>query len=121
MCLILLSYDMHPVYRMVFAANRDEYYDRPTGPLTFIDDATDILAGRDLKQNGTWLGVTRTGRFAAITNYKEPAFQISNAPSGDRLVRDFLAEEDSPKSYLEYVKSIGYKHNGFNLLVGDRS
>ncbi|OEU65721.1 MAG: hypothetical protein BBJ57_10125 [Desulfobacterales bacterium PC51MH44] len=121
MCLILLSYDMHPVYRMVFAANRDEYYDRPTGPLTFRDDAPDILAGRDLKHNGTWLGVTRTGRFAAITNFREPAFQISNAPSRGLLVRDFLAAKDSPKSYLEYVKSIGHKHNGFNLLVGDRS
>lgn len=121
MCLILLSYDMHPVYRMVFAANRDEYYDRPTGALTFLDDAPDILAGRDFKKNGTWLGVTRTGRFAAITNFREPDFQISNAPSRGLLVRDFLAVKDSPKSYLEYVKSIGHKHNGFNLLIGDRS
>jgi len=65
MCLILLSYDMHPIYRMVLAANRDEFYNRPTGPLAFWDDTPDILAGRDLKHNGTWLGITRTGRIAA--------------------------------------------------------
>lgn len=121
MCLILLSYDMHPVYRMVLAANRDEFYNRPTEPLAFRDDAPDILAGRDLKHNGTWLGITRTGRIAAITNFREPAVRIANAPSRGFLVSDFLASKESPKSYLEHVKSMGHRYNGFNLLVGDMS
>lgn len=121
MCLILLSYDMHPVYRMVLAANRDEFYNRPTGPLAFWDDTPDILAGRDLKHNGTWLGITRTGRIAAITNFREPAVRIANAPSRGFLVSDFLASKESPKNYLEHVKSMGHRYNGFNLLVGDIS
>ncbi len=121
MCLILFSYDIHPLYRLIFAANRDEYYNRPTAPLSFWDDAPGILAGRDLKHNGVWLGVTRTGRIAAITNFREPDFRITNAPSRGFLVSDFLASKESPKSYIEHVKSIGDRYNGFNLFVGDKS
>jgi uncharacterized protein with NRDE domain len=121
MCLILLSYDIHPVYRMVLAANRDEYYDRPTAPLAFPDDSPEILAGRDLKHNGMWLGVTRIGRIAAITNYRDPGLNILNAPSRGFLVRDFLAGDSSPKDYLEHVQSNKDQYNGYNLLVGDRS
>lgn len=121
MCLILLSYDMHPKYRMVLAANRDEYYNRPTAPISFHDDFPDILGGRDLKHHGMWLGITRFGRFAAITNYRDPGSNISNAPSRGFLVRDFLTGKASPDNYLEHVKSIGHQYNGYNLLVGDRS
>jgi len=121
MCLIIFSYDMHPLYRLILAANRDEYYNRPTAPLSFCDDEPGILAGRDLKHNGTWLGVTRTGRIAAISNFREPDFRIANAPSRGFLVSDFLASKESPKSYIEHVKSIEHRHNGFNLLVGDRN
>jgi uncharacterized protein with NRDE domain len=106
---------------MVLAANRDEFYNRPTGPLAFWDDAPDILAGRDLKHKGTWLGITRTGRIAAITNFREPFVQIANAPSRGFLVSDFLSSKESPENYLEYVKSMGQKYNGFNILVGDMS
>jgi len=91
---------MHSRYRLIFAANRDEYYDRPTAPLCFWDDAPDILAGRDLKRNGTWLGVTRTGRIAAITNFREPGFQIANAPSRGHLVSDFLGSKDPQNLYI---------------------
>ncbi len=121
MCLILLSYDQHPVYQMVFAANRDEYYDRPTQPLTLWKDVPSVFAGRDLKSNGTWLGVTRTGRFAAITNFREPARQIPHAPSRGLLVSGFLAGSDSAQTYLRRIASRGHQYNGFNLLVGDRS
>ena len=81
MCLILFAYRCHPRYELVLAANRDEYYDRATAPLGFWDDAPDILAGRDLQAGGTWLGVTRGGRFAAITNYRDPADFKPGAPS----------------------------------------
>ena len=121
MCLILLSYEMHPKYRMVFAANRDEYYNRPTAPIAFHEDSSDVLGGRDLQHHGMWLGVTRSGRFAAITNYRDSGPNISNAPSRGFLVRDFLTGKESPGNYLEHVKSIGHQYNGFNLLVGDRS
>jgi uncharacterized protein with NRDE domain len=121
MCLIIFSYDMHPRYRLIFTANRDEYYNRPTSPLCFWDDAPDILAGRDLKGNGTWLGVTRTGRIAAITNFREPGFQIENAPSRGHLVSNFLVSKESPAAYMEHVKSMGHKYNGFNLFIGDRA
>lgn len=121
MCLILLSYDVHPVYRMVLAANRDEYYNRPTAGLAFHDDSPEILGGRDLKHQGMWLGVTRDGRIAAITNYRDPEINILNAPSRGFLVRDFLAGDSSPKDYLEQVQSNKNRYNGYNLLVGDRS
>ena len=121
MCLILLSYEMHSKYRMVLAANRDEYYNRPTAPIGFHDDASNVLGGQDLKHHGMWLGITRFGRFAAITNYRDPGPNISNAPSRGFLVRDFLTGEASPENYLEHVKSMGHRYNGFNLLVGDRS
>jgi len=112
---------MHPKYRMVLAANRDEYYNRPTAPAAFDDDSSDVLGGRDLKHHGMWCGINRFGRFAAITNYRDPGPDITGAPSRGFLVRDFLTGKESPKSYLEHVKSIGHQFNGYNLLVGDRS
>ncbi len=121
MCLILLSYDTHPLYRMVLAANRDEYYRRPTAPAAFLDNAPDILGGLDLKHNGMWLGITRTGRLAAITNYRDPGLDMSNAPSRGFLVKEFLFGKESPQNYLQHIKSVGDQYNGFNLLVGDRT
>ncbi|MFC1829231.1 NRDE family protein [Thermodesulfobacteriota bacterium] len=121
MCLLLIAYDIHPDYRLVLAANRDEYYDRPTRPLSFWEDEPDILAGRDLKCQGTWLALTRTGRWGAITNFREQAMRDKDAPSRGHLVSDFNAGKMSPKRYLEHVKNIGEAYNGFNLLVGDRS
>lgn len=121
MCLILFAYNMHPKYQLVLAANRDEYYIRPTQPLAFWDDGTGILAGRDLKNHGTWLGVTQTGRIAAITNYRDPESLKENAPSRGLLVSNFLAAKTSPLGYLQDLQKIGRRYNGFNLLVGDHS
>ncbi len=121
MCLIILSFNVHPTYRLVLAGNRDEYYDRPTSCLSFWPDMPYILAGRDLKSQGTWLGVTLRGRFAAITNYRAPFSQIDDAPSRGLLVSDFLSGNESPKSYLEYIKTVGHRYNGFNLLAGEGS
>jgi uncharacterized protein with NRDE domain len=81
----------------------------------------DILAGRDLKRNGAWLGVSQTGRIAAITNYREPALRYENAPSRGHLVSNFLAGLKSPENYLNHIKSSGHRYNGFNLIVGDGS
>ncbi|MFC1858108.1 NRDE family protein [Thermodesulfobacteriota bacterium] len=121
MCLILISYDVNPNYRLILAANRDEYYVRPTQPLGFWGDSPDVLAGRDLQGDGTWLGVTRSGRLAAITNYRDPASEQENSPSRGWLVRNFLDGKESPASYLEQVKAHGRQYNGFNLFLADAS
>jgi uncharacterized protein with NRDE domain len=112
---------MHPDYRLILAANRDEFYNRPTAPLDYWADHPDVLAGRDLKGNGTWLGVTRSGCIAAITNYREPAAHIQNAPSRGILISNFLTGNASPERYLKAVSKMSRTYNGFNLIVGDRS
>ncbi|MFH0994099.1 MAG: NRDE family protein [Pseudomonadota bacterium] len=121
MCLILLAYDVHPEYRLILAANRDEFYDRPTLPMAFWEDHPDILAGRDLKGGGTWLGITRSGRFSAITNYREPGGPKPDAPSRGFLVSAFLSGSGSSQSYIETVSAVGQTYSGFNLIVGDAS
>jgi uncharacterized protein with NRDE domain len=119
MCLILFAYKIHPDYKLVLAANRDEVYDRPTRPLGFWQDREYILAGRDLKGGGTWLGVTRSGRLAAITNYRDPASLKDNAPSRGLLLTAFLSSAMPAGEYLNEIRSDGHLFNGFNLLVGD--
>jgi len=110
---------MHPEFNLVLAANRDEFYDRPTAPINFWEDRPDILAGRDLLGGGTWLGVGRSGRFAAITNYRDPASIRPDAPTRGRLVSDFLEGDVPPREYLERLAVTGQRYNGFNLVVGD--
>jgi len=119
MCLIIFLYDKHPDYRLILAANRDEFYDRPTSPLAFWDDTPAVLAGRDLKGKGTWLGIAKNGRIAAITNFREPALFKPNAPSRGLLLSDYLTGTKTPKRYLKQIKTIGHRYNGFNLLIGD--
>jgi uncharacterized protein with NRDE domain len=119
MCLILLAHRAHPDYRLIVAANRDEWFRRPTAAAAFWDDAPDIFAGRDLEQKGTWLGVTRTGRFAALTNYRDPAHQRADAPSRGHLVSGFLLSEASPGTYLAALARDAARYNGFGLFVGN--
>ena len=119
MCLILFSYAMQPGYRLILAANRDEFYDRPTLPLAAWQDAPDIYGGRDMRGNGTWLGISRCGRIAALTNYRDPKAQKPEAPSRGLLVSRFLEGSESPHNYLQELQKTGHHYNGFNLLVGD--
>jgi uncharacterized protein with NRDE domain len=119
MCLILFAYRAHPEYRLVIAANRDEWFRRPTAAAGFWADAPEIFAGRDLEQRGTWLGVTTTGRFAAITNFRDPANQRPDAPSRGHLVSDFLRARVTPAAYLERLRPDAGAYNGFSLLVAD--
>ena len=119
MCLILFAYDFCPDFHLILAANRDEYYSRPTKPLGLWDDAPQVLAGRDLKEMGTWLGVTRSGRVSAITNFRDPASVIADAPTRGHLVSNFLVGQVRPNAYMEKIRANGKKYNGFNLLVGD--
>ncbi|MBN8476148.1 NRDE family protein [Sulfuritalea sp.] len=119
MCLILVAWRVHPDYPLVVAANRDEFFARPTAPAAFWQEAPQVLAGRDLDAGGTWMGVTRGGRFAALTNFRDPAQMRSGAPSRGALVADFLAGAEAPQTYLERIAERGRLCNGYNLLVGD--
>jgi uncharacterized protein with NRDE domain len=119
MCLILFSFDPGGEAPVAVAANRDEFYERPTRSAHFWQDAAYILAGRDLTSHGTWLGVDRYGRFAAVANYRDPSSHLSNALSRGRLVSDYLIGRDDPEVYLRDVQEKQDRFNGFNLIVGD--
>lgn len=120
MCLILIAWKVHPDFPLVLAANRDEFYDRPSAPAAFWSDHPEVLAGRDLTAGGTWLGVTRRGRFAALTNYRDPAQAAPERPSRGALVAGFLTGAAEPAAYLAATQEYGARCNGYNLLVGDR-
>ena len=119
MCLIAFAWNAHPDYRLVVAANRDEWHERPTAPAAWWDDLPQILGGRDLRAGGTWLGVSRSGRFAALTNFRDPSDRKSDAPSRGRLVSNFLSGAESAHEYLLALRKTADRYQGFNLLVGD--
>jgi uncharacterized protein with NRDE domain len=121
MCLLLVALNVHADYPLVLAANRDEFYARPSAPADFWEDEPDILAGRDLQEGGTWLGITKSGRLAALTNYRDPAALKANAPSRGELVSGYLRGEDNPERYLAGLAPEAGRFNGFNLILGDRS
>ena len=120
MCLILFNFKAHPRYRLILAANRDEFYARPTETAGFWADAPLILAGRDAVHGGTWLGITKTGRFAAVTNYRDPQWAAGIKSRGD-LTANFLKSGESPENYLREIERSKNDYSGFNLLVGDFS
>jgi uncharacterized protein with NRDE domain len=117
MCLIVLAWRVHPSFPLVVAANRDEFHARPAARACFWTDHPSLLAGRDLQAGGTWMGVSRAGRFAAVTNYRG-GHDPSAAESRGALVSRFLLDGLSPEKYLSSIKPGSY--SGFNLLVADR-
>ncbi len=119
MCLILVAHGAHPDFPLIVAANRDEYYRRPTASAAFWQDHPQVLAGRDLECMGTWMGITRSGRFAALTNFRDPTGRKTDAPSRGHLVSDYLVSDKPPRMYLETVAQRAPRYNGFNLLAGD--
>lgn len=118
MCLLAFCWNHHPTHPLIVAANRDEFYDRPTAPAHFWDDAPHVLAGRDQSAGGTWMGITRTGRWAALTNVRNPEGYTPTAPSRGHLVSEYLTASMRPRAYLEQIAAQGERYNGFNLLVG---
>ncbi len=118
MCLILLANDCHPKYSLVVAANRDEFYQRQTLPAAFWPQAPSILAGRDVDHGGTWMGITTAGRFAALTNFRDPSNHKTHAPSRGYLVHKYLESTSPIKSYMQNLLNEGQRYNGFNLLAG---
>ena len=119
MCLILFAAGVHSAYRLIVAANRDEAYDRPSAPLAFWDDHPEVAAGRDLEHGGTWLGISKAGRFAAITNYRQGQPRIAAERSRGELTRDFLIGNEAPGRYVQQLSSRAGAYNGFSLIVGE--
>lgn len=115
MCLILVAWQAHPDYPLVVAANRDEFHARRSAAADFWTDDSRILAGRDLEAGGTWLGLSRHGRFAALTNYRDPTRHRPDAPSRGGLVAGFLGGDPGIDDYLDALTPADY--NGFNLLL----
>jgi uncharacterized protein with NRDE domain len=118
MCLILFAHRVHPDFPLVVAANRDEWFERPSAPARFWADTPTLIAGRDLLQGGTWLGLSDSGRFAALTNFRDPPAHRADAPSRGHLVRDYLVGRDDPEDYIAGFAPHAKRFNGFNLLVG---
>jgi len=118
MCLLTFRYHPGSAFPLVFAGNRDEFYDRPTAPATFWEEAPHVLAGRDRKAGGTWMGVTRRGYWGVVTNVREPDAYRSDARSRGGLVAEYLREEPAPAEYLQSVAEAADRYNGFNLLLG---
>jgi len=120
-CLIVFDWRPHASHGalLTLAANRDEFYVRPAAPLGWWPGAPELLAGRDLQGGGTWMGITLSGRFAALTNFRAPGATNPTAPSRGELVAGFLRDQASPADYLAAITRRAHLYSGFNLLVGD--
>lgn len=119
MCLILVAWRAHPDYPLVVAANRDEFFARPAAEAGWWPDAPSVFAGRDLEAGGTWLGLGRDGRFAGLTNFRDPQRNRDGTPSRGALVADFLRGRESTAEALARLQFEGPRYNAFNLLVSD--
>lgn len=119
MCLILLAWRAHPDFPCVLAANRDEFHDRPSAPADWWGGDARILAGRDLRDGGTWLGVTRRGSFAALTNFRDGGARRSDAPSRGKLVSELLESGRTAPETLSYLRRVGPHYNPFNVIFSD--
>ncbi len=124
MCLIIFAHQADARFPLIVAANRDEFYARPTQQADFWTDAglpSPLLAGKDLLAGGTWLGMTASGRFAAVTNIRDPSQQEPRPHSRGELTRDFLQGTATPADYCQALATRLDDYAGFNLLVGDRA
>lgn len=119
MCLLAFSWKSHPRYRFIFAGNRDEFHARPAAPAGWWDDAPSVLGGRDLEAGGGWLGVNRDGRFAVVTNFREPDLRPVGKRSRGELVNAFLAGTRGAADYLHDIEEQAGRFAGFNLLFGN--
>lgn len=119
MCLIVFAWRPDQSQPLILAANRDEFYARPTLPLAQWEESPHIYAGRDLEAGGTWLGVSADGRFAALTNIRDPGKPLGRRSRGE-LVAHFLSGTLNIDEYLREVSGRSSEYGGFNLLVGDR-
>ncbi len=121
MCLALIATRIRDDLPLVVAANRDEFYRRPAAPAAFWPEVPGLLAGRDLEAGGTWLGVTREGRLALLTNHRDPRAHREGAPSRGALVAEFLRGGEGPGEFLRRKETEAAAYNGFHLVVGNAS
>ena len=125
MCLILFAWKSHPDYPLVVAANRDEFYERDTDSIGWWDEHPHLLAGRDradvLGSPGTWLGFTKTGRFAALTNVRAPSEKNPDARTRGELSLKYLIGQHKPHEFVQHHAKRFEQYNGFNLLMADLS
>jgi uncharacterized protein with NRDE domain len=119
MCLILLAWQVHAEYPCVIAANRDEMHSRPAATAQWWPTRPPILAGRDLSAGGTWFGLTGGGRFAALTNYRDPELRRAGTPSRGSLVTSILLSGHTVAESLRQLRAVGADYNGFNLIFSD--
>ena len=119
MCLILFAYNQHPRYKLILAANRDEFFERPTLSANYWKDDDKILGGRDLKSSGTWLGITRNGKFIAITNFRDPIVESQDHLSRGLLSKSFLLNEQPIDPFLSEISKHKDHYAGFNLLLSE--
>jgi uncharacterized protein with NRDE domain len=120
MCIAYLAIAAHPEWPLFIAANRDEFHARQTLPAAPWPDHPDLIAGVDCVAGGTWLGITRQGRYALLTNYRDPASVMPNAPSRGHLTSDYLIDDIDPRDYAHRVLDAASRYNGFNLILGDQ-
>ncbi len=121
MCLALFAFEVSPSYPLVLAANRDEFYNRPTRPMKQWSEGAEILAGKDVSAGGTWLGLHSNGRFAALTNYRDPATPMAHGPSRGEIIPELLTSSLDLQSHLEQLATTAQAYNGFNLLAGEQT
>lgn len=119
MCLLAFSWNKHPRYRFVFAGNRDEFHARPAAAANWWPASPGIIGGRDLEAGGTWLALHRDGRFAVVTNFREPDIRPAGKRSRGELVSRFLEKTYSPARYLAELKARADEYAGFNLVFGN--
>lgn len=118
MCIISFHFQDHHNYKLIVAANRDELYERPTKAAHFWEDKPNILAGRDLRAFGTWLGITKDGKFAALTNYRDPKSETIDKKSRGEIITSFLTSTKKAPEFLKALDKNSDQYNGFNVLVG---
>lgn len=119
MCLLVLAWNTHPRYRLIVAANRDEFHDRPAAPLARWPDPGNIVGGRDLRAGGAWLAVDTSQRFGVVTNFREMQRPRSEAPSRGGLIPSYLSHEAGAGRYLSELEPRSASYSGFNLLLAD--
>lgn len=118
---MLIAYNYHPEYPLVLASNRDEFYCRPTEPLSLHVHQQEMLCGLDLQEGGTWLAAGRSGRIAALTNVREPDIINDNACSRGLLVSQCVQSTQPLPEYLNDIMQQAGSYNGFNLISADSS
>ena len=119
MCLLVIAWQAHPRYRLVVAANRDEFHERPSAPMAKWPAPNDLLAGRDLRSQGTWLGLDRRRHFGVVTNFRDLQRPSANAPTRGELIPRFLGGQAGPGPFLRELAPVANDYSGFNLLLSD--